>query len=911
MNWHVYVRSQFREITGDPARDEDIVEELAQHLAERYEDLRRTGSTHVDALTRATAELSDRDGLARAIAAADRPRPSQPLPSAATSHLLADLWRDVRYACRLLAKTPAFSVPAILTLTLGIGMTTAIFTVVDAVLLRPVPFPGHERLLMVWETDRQTSTTHEPSSFPDFVDFQRGSRTIDSFGAFVAGDANLTPAAGEPIRVAVVFASSGFLPLVGAKPLTGRLFTSEEDRRRGPDVIVISDRLWERLFQRDPAVVGRALQIDGRSRTVIGVLPTDADFGLLQMLSAADYSRGFADRDARTRVDLWAPLQADEESMPRRTHPLLLVGRLAPGATVGAAQEELTTIAADLEKTYPEDNEARGVFVERLSEVIFGPVERAMLVLLAAVATVLMISCVNVANLLMARGAARLREVAVRSVLGADLPRLARQFVVENTVLTLLSAVLGAALVFFALRVLVAMAPADIPRLASARLDVRVLGVAFALAVAVGLTFGLLPVAQARRVDLLALLNAGDPRAATVGLARGRLRSILVVAEMALAAMLAIGAGLLIKSFWQIRQVDPGFAVAGVLKAEFQLPPSRYPVDFRRPDFSAIRRFNDTLLARVAALPGVESAALAVNHPLDAGFTSSFGIVGREAESATFPEISIRRVTHDYFTTLRVPLVRGRLLEEADGVSPQSVVLINDVAAKQFFPGQDPIGQQLVFYGTIVGVVGSERIFGVAKSPPIALYVPLARLPSVNGAEALLVRTSGDPSGLASAVQSAIREADPGLAVFGVEPLAAALSASVADARFVTLLLSLFAGLALLLAAIGIHGVLSYDIAQRVREIGIRMALGAPPNKLATFVVLHGATLSAIGLAIGVALGGLFGRVLASLLFGVSAHDLAVFGSVVAVLGGVALLATWLPARRAVKVNPLIAMRDY
>ncbi len=695
-------------------------------------------------------------------------------------------------------------------------MTTAIFTVVDAVLLRPVPFPEPERLLMVWETDRQTSTTHEPSSFPDFVDFQKRSRTIESFGAFVVGDANLTPPAGDPTRVAVVYANSGFLPLLGAKPLAGRLFTADEDRRRGPDVIVISDRLWERLFQRDPAALGGIVRINGRARTVIGVLPTDSDFGLLQMLSAADYSRGFADRDGRTRVDLWAPLQGDEETLPRRTHPLLVVGRLAPAATVQAAQEELTAIAADLEKAYPADNEARGVFVEHLSDVIFGPVEPAMLLLLAAVATVLLISCVNVAHLLMARGATRLREVAVRSVLGADLRRLARQFVIENTVLTIVSAVLGTALVLMVLKVLVVMAPANIPRLAAASVDARVLGVALVLSIVVGLTFGLLPVAQARRVNLLVLLNNADSRAASMGPARGHLRSILIVAEMALAAMLAIASGLLIKSFWQIRQVDPGFAVAGVLKAEFQLPPTRYPVDFRRPDFAAIHRFNDTLLARVAALPGVESAALAGNHPLDTGFTSSFRIVGREAESATFPEISIRRVTHEYFTTLRVPLVRGRLLEEADGANAQPVVVINEVAAKQFFSAQDPIGQRLEFYGTIVGVVGGERIFGVAKSPPIALYLPLARLPSPNGAEALIVRTSGNPSGLASAVQRAIRETDSGLAVFGVEPLADALSASVGDARFVTLLVALFAGLALLLAAIGVHGVLSYDIAQRV-----------------------------------------------------------------------------------------------
>jgi putative ABC transport system permease protein len=823
--------------------------------------------------------------------------------------MLSDIWNDVRYAFRLLGRNPGFSMAAVLTLTLGIGMTTAIFSVVDAVLLRPVPFPEPDRLMMVWETDRDSGTSHEPGSFPDFIDFQQRSRQIARFGAFVAGEANLTPDRGQPVRLASVAASSDFLSILGVTPIIGRTFTAEEDRRGGPDVVLISERLWDTLFFRDPAVVGRSLRIDDRPRTIIGVLPANADFGLLQILSAADYGRGFADRDARTSVDLWAPLQADAETLPRSTHPILIVGRLAPGASAATAQEELAATAADLERVFPE-NKARGVSIEPLERVIFGPIEPALLVLLAAVAAVLLISCVNVANLLLARGTTRLREVAVRTALGAETRRLARQFVVENMVLTLVAAAVGIGVAYAGLRLLVAIAPADIPRLAAVTVDARVLGVALAISVVAGFMFGLVPVAQARRTDLQTALKAEDSRGATGR--GGRARSALVVAEIALAVVLVIGAGLLIKSFWRILQVDPGFDASGVVKAEFQLPASRYPTDFRRyPDFKEIHAFNARLLARVGALPGVESAALAANHPLDAGFTNSFVIVGREAESRDFPEISIRRVTPGYFRTLRVRLASGRLLTDGDSMTAPPVVLINDTAAARFFPGRDPLGQQIAFWGarrTIVGVLGSEKIFGVTETAPIAVYAPLAQTPGAS--EALIVRTSADPATLGGTIRSAIREIDPGLAVFGVEPLADTVSASVGEQRFVMLLLGIFAGLALLLAAIGIHGVLSYDVAQRTREIGIRMALGAPPARVTALVVSQGARLSAIGLVLGVVFGAVFARALAGLLFGVTATDAATFALVVAILGAVAMLATWIPARRAVRVDPLAALRQ-
>jgi putative ABC transport system permease protein len=820
---------------------------------------------------------------------------------------------DLRFGVRLLRRNPAFAAASILTLTLGIGMTTAIFCVVDAVLVRPVPFPEAERLVLIWETDRDTGTTHEPGSWPDFVDFERRSRRLDRFAGVIAGDATLTPENGEPARVASMAVTHGLLPLLGIDPLVGRTFTPNEDTTGGPAVALISEALWQRVFFRDPGVIGRTLRIDDRPWTVIGVVPADADFGILQVLSAADYSRGFADRDPRSQVDVWMPLQADPERLVRDTHPLIMLGRLAPGASSSAAQEELAAIAADLENTYA-SNKARGVHVQPLRDVIFGPSRPALLLLLAAVALVLLISCVNVANLLLARGTMRAREVAVRLALGATTRQLLRQFVAENLLLTMVSAVLGMVLAYATLRALLALAPPEVPRLASAAIDARVLALAAVVSIVVGVAFGLLPLRYARKTDLQTALNAEGGRGAAGG-REGRItRGSLVVAEVALAVVLVTGAGLLLRSIWHLRQTDPGFEASGVLKAEFQLPRSRYGAPFTEwPNFARVHRFNDLLLERVSALPGVESAAIAVSHPLDAGSTNSFVIVGREQESRDLPEISIRQVSPGYFATLRVQLMRGRLLAQGDGTFAPAVILINEAAAARLFAGGDPVGQQIAFWGarrTIVGVVANERFHGVTSAPPIAAYVPVAQAPPRAGGESLLVRVNREAAASVAAVRTAIRDVDPALAVFGMEPLADTLAASIGTERFVTLLLALFAALALVLAAIGIHGVLSYAVVRRSREIGIRMALGASARGVLRLVVGEAAFLTACGLAAGLVLGLAFSRLLEGLLFGVAATDIPTLAAVVGVLTAVAALATWMPTRRAVRVDPLVVLRQ-
>ncbi|MGH7568096.1 MAG: ABC transporter permease [Gemmatimonadales bacterium] len=826
------------------------------------------------------------------------------------------LVHDLRYALRQLRTHPGFTAVAVMTLALGIGANTAIFSVVDGVLLRPAPFTDMDRLMMVWETDRKSGTAREPASVPDYLDFQQRSARFERLAAFTAAEVNLTPDAGDPSRLAALAVSYEFLPLVGLRPLLGRTFTAEEDQPGGPRVVLISEDLWERLFARDRTAVGRTLRINDLPYTIVGVLPRAADFGTLQILKAANYSRGFADRGGQVRVDVWAPLRPNPATNPRDNHPIFVVGRLATGASLGTAQREMSAIAADLELTYPE-NDARGVSLESLSQVVFGPVRPALLVLLGAVALVLLVACANVANLLLARGTARAREVMVRAALGAGLARLARQFLIEGAVLTAAGAIVGIALAYWGLDLLLALAPADIPRVTSAGIDARVLLVTLAATVPVALAFGILPTLQARRLNLHSSLQAASEtsggRGASAGRGLRRFRSGLVVAELALAVMLMAGAGLLIRSLWQLGQVDPGFRSAGVLKAEYQLPASRYPRDFANwPNWPEMRRFNDDLRRRVTALPGVRSATIAGNHPIDAGYTSSIRVVGREAEAADWPEPTIRLVAAGYFETLAVPLIAGRVFEESDDTPAIPVILINEAARRRFFASQDPLGQRIQLWGaqrTVVGVVGNERFHGLAAPTPPAVYLPLAQVPSASGALSLLVRVSGDPATVSPALRTIVRELDPALPLFGVEPLAETLSNSMGQRRFTMIVLGVFAAVALLLAAVGVHGVLSYTVAQRTREIGIRLALGADPGRVRALIVTDGAVLAGIGLGLGL-LGALaITRLLSALLYGVSARDPATFGGVALALGAVALIASYLPARRAAKVDPMEALR--
>ena len=825
------------------------------------------------------------------------------------------MFADLRLAVRSLARNPGFAAATVLTLALGIGANTAIFSVVNAVLLRPAPFHELERIVMVWETDRNSSTTREPASVPDFLDYRSRSTSVESLSALMAAQVNLAAPDGEPVRVAALRVSRELLPMLGIGPEAGRGFSADEDAVGAADTAIISESLARRTAGSPSAAVGRELRLDERPHTIVGVVADASDFGTLQLLSAAAYSRSFADRGEATRVDVWIPLRADPKTLPRETHPIFMLGRLAPGQTTASAQRELAALATDLENAYPAANRGRGVNVEPLADIVLGRVRPTLYVLLGAVALVLLIACVNVAGLLVARGAARVQEVAVRRALGATPGRVTRQFLAEGLVLSAVAGILGVGLALAGVQMLVAAAPANVPRLASAAIDLRVLSITLVISLAAGLLFGLVPALHARGVDLQSTLKTDGTRGSAGG-PRSAFRSVLVAGELALAIVLLAGAGLLIRSFWNLLSVDPGFQAGGVLKAEYQLPRTRYPADFATwPDFREQHAFVAAILSRAEALPGVTSAAIAGNHPLDPGFTNSFLIVGRESEAreSGWPELTVRRVTPGYFSTVGVQLLKGRLLSTSDGTRNAPVVLINDATARRFFGDRDPLGAQIFLLGrvprTIVGVVANERAHGLSEAPPLATYLPLAQAPSTDGAGVLLVRTAGDPLASAAAVRDLIRERDPALAVFAVEPLDRTVARSVAERRFAMLLVGLFAGLALVLGAIGVYGVLSYDVTRRVREIGIRMALGAERGSVLRMIVGRAFVLAAIGVVAGGAGAIALSRTLSTLLFGVTPHDPTTFAAAAAVLTIVALAAAAIPAWRAARVNPAAALR--
>jgi putative ABC transport system permease protein len=822
------------------------------------------------------------------------------------SRPLDDLRADLRLGMRSLLRTPSFTLVVLGTLALGIGATSAIFTVIDNVLLRPAPVPGLDELVVVWETDHSSGTTREPASFPDYLDFRARTRTLAQLAAFRGQDVDYVPADGDPERLTAIAASPSFPAVLGIEPLLGRVFREDEDVPGAARVVLLGESFWRNRFGADPSVVGRTIRLNDEPHQVIGVLPAAADFGMLQIHARADYHATYA---GGATVDAWLPLRTDATITPRSTHPFLLLGRLAPGARRAAAQAELSAIAAELEATYPV-NAARGVNVEPLRAVVFDNVRPALLVLGGAVALVLLIACTNVTSLLLARSRARARETAVRTALGAGGGRLARQFLAENLLLAVLGSAAGLALAQIMLRVLLRLVPADVPRAAAIGINGRVLLLSVGIALATGGLFALVPLLHARRMAPERILRAEGGRGHS-GSGGARFRSALVVGELALSVVLATSAVLLIRSFDQLSSVDPGFAARGVLKAEYQLPEARYPRDYAVwPRWVAIQSFNARVLERVSTLPGVEAAAIAEAHPLDPAFTNSFFVVGREAEAADWPEIRIRKVTPGYFDAVDVPVLRGRGITDADGPDDEPVVVINAAAAERFFAGREPIGAQVSFWGTprtIVGVVGNERLHGLAEATPPALYAPLDQVPSPTGV--LLVRTTGDPMALAGAVRAAVREQDPALALYGVEPLEETVAASIARERFTTLLLTMFAALAMVLSAIGVYGLLAFVVAQRKAELGIRLALGARPRALVGLVIGHAARLAFVGVALGIAGALAGGQLLRGLLYGVAATDARSLAIAAVAMLAVALLASLAPARRAVTGDPVQALR--
>ena len=806
------------------------------------------------------------------------------------------LMQDLRYGLRALVRKPAFTVLAVLTLALGIGAVTAIYSVVDTVLLRPLPYPEPDRLVELWEENPVKGWYKNVVAPANYLDWREQATAFEDVAALISGfsSLSLTGADGEPRPIKAQETTANLFDVLGVAPLVGGVFPAAADWDEEARLTILSYGLWQRSFGGDPAVVGRTVQINRRAYQVVGVMPA-----------------GFAFPEAS--VDLWLPLRWSPDNREqvwfRRAHFLRVVARLAPGVTAAAAEAELGTIAARLEASYPETNTKMGAGLTPLHEWIVGDTRPAFLLLLGAVGLVLLIACANVVNLLLVQAGSRRREMAVRTALGAGRRRLTRQLLTENLMLGLAAGLLGVWLARWGVRALVALSPEDVPRLHEVALDARLLLTAVGVTLAATLIFGLAPAFAGSRLDVRASLHAGG-RSASQGRSQRRTRGLLVVGEVALALLVVAGAGLLIKSFYRLYQVDPGFRPEGLLAVKLGLPGAAYD---KAPKVDA---FYDELVTRVRALPGVEAAATASDVPFLAGpWTSDYAIEGRDRE-AFGVEVQHMDLSPGYFRVLGLQLHAGRDFSDADHAEAPRVVVINRALAEQAFPDEDPIDQRLAFdrypdeestWYTIVGVVGDARLDGLRAEMRPLIYQPVRQEPSWT--RELLVRTSGDPRALAPMVRDVVRSIDRDLPVMRATTIVDAMASSVARERFVMLLLAAFGAVALALAAVGTYGVMAVTVHQRTREIGIRMALGASARDVLRQVTREGMVMVVAGFLLGLAAAVGLSRWLTSLLFEVSPADPSTYAVVAAVLLAAGLVASLLPARRAARIDPMTTLR--
>ncbi len=800
---------------------------------------------------------------------------------------------DLRYAVRKLRRNVGFALVAVLTLGLGIGATTALFTVVNGVLLRDLPYPDPNRLVLLYSAYPQRGVDRGTVSVPDFRDWSEQTRTVTRMGLYSTSPADLVLLAEDGAReLQTAYVSWGFFPTLGVDPLLGRVFRPE-DETGDARVVVLSHGFWTRQYAADPSVVGRAITLSDQQFRVVGVMP--AGFGFPQ-----------------TDVEIWAPLTViPATSIPLQQRGLRVmnaVGRLAPGATPAQAREDLTAIAAALSREYPETNAGReAAGVVPLREAMVGNVRRALLVLFGAVAFVLLIACVNVANLLLARGIGRQREMAVRAAAGAGRARILRMLLAESLVLGLLGAAAGCVLAFWGVDLLLRRSAGVIPRAHEVAPDARVLAFALVTALLTTVAFGLFPaIATARSDPARNLKEGGGDRGAT----RLRARGGLVAAEVAIAIVLLVGAGLLLRSFWSLRNVDPGFRAEGALAVTLVIPSSRY---LERERYLAA---HDQILERLRAIPGVEAVGSIRNLPMrGAGESVPWEVVGEPAVPlGQRPAADLLQVTPDLFRALGVPLLRGRSVAVTDApagaatVSPSLVV--NETFAREAFRGADPLGRVIRMYsaeGTIVGVVGDVHQRGLETPPVPTVYVPLQQVP--RRGMSFVIRTAGDPLALSAAVHAAVRAVDPRQAISEMTSLEAVTRGAIARPRFFTVLLTGFAALAMALAVVGIYAVLAFAVRQRTREIGIRMALGADRRGTIRLVLRQGMTPVLAGVAAGLLAAAGLTRVMAGILFEIRPLDPGTYGVVALAVTGVALLACWIPGHRATQVHPMEALR--
>ncbi|HKP93560.1 MAG TPA: ABC transporter permease [Chthoniobacterales bacterium] len=803
-----------------------------------------------------------------------------------TGFALETFFQDLRYGFRSLRKKPGFTLTAVVALALGIGANSAIFSVINGVLLRSLAYQDSDKIVMVWERSLRSNRSQNVVSPANFLDWKKQATSFEHFAACWDTRVNVT-SGGEPEEIQVQRVSADFFSVLGVAPNLGRSFRREEDVSGAISPVVLSYELWQSRFGGNPGILGQPVTMSGRTMNVIGVMPPGFHF-------------------LNNQVKAWIPLALDPAKDWRKSGRFLRsVARLKPGRTAQQAQAELDAIARQLETAYPAYNKSWGANVVPMHEQIVGDIRPVLLVLLAAVAFVLLIACANVANLLLSRAAARQKELALRAALGAGRLRLIRQMLTESVLLALMGGALGLVLAYWGIRVLVAFAPDNLPRLNEITIDPRVLAFTFGVSLVTGVAFGLVPALQSSRPDLNDALKEGA-RGSSSG--NRLVRNLFVVTEMALALVLLVGAGLMLRSFFQLNQVKTGFATENVLTLRVQLPMAKYPEPQQRAEF--FKRAEE----RLQTLPGVKSVGAISYLPLT-GLASStaFNLASQpELPPSESPGTEVRAITPGYFKAMGIPLLKGRAFDERDGADSR-VLIINETLGRKYFAGQDPIGQRLIISwdpkvtDEIIGVVGDTKETALEQESNAAIYWPHPREPYQF--MTFILRAGTDPALLSAAVAKEIHGLDPDQPIADVRTLEQVVAKSIARPRFNTLLLAIFAGVALVLASVGIYGVMSYSATQRTQEIGIRMALGANPRDILRLVVGHGMKLTVAGIVLGLIASLALTRLMTNLLFGVTVTDLPTFLGVSAVLALVALLANYIPARRATRINPVLALR--
>ncbi len=814
------------------------------------------------------------------------------------------LFRDIQYAARVLFKNPGFSVVAIITLALGIGANTAIFSVVNAVVLRPLPYAEPDRLVMLWETiggnDRRSGAPG------NFVDWRAQNNTFQEMAATFYANFNLT-SDGEPDRIDGATITSNLMSMLGASAQLGRTFQPDDDEHQDRSLVLLSDGLWKRRFGADRNVVGRKITIDETPHTVVGVMASGFQYPSRSEMWVLGRNRN------AVPMSFLSQFPKNDWTHERDAHFINVIGRLKPNTTISQAQSDIAGIARRLELEFPATNAGLGSNVVPLHTQVVGDVRSVLFILLGAVGFVLLIACTNVASLMLARATQRAREIAIRAAVGASRHRLIRQLLTESLLLSMLGGLAGLIVSVWAVDLFIKLSPGDIPRLQEASVDLRLLGFTLLVSLVTGVGFGLLPAFQATRTDLNTSLKDGGTKTSSGRQGRNA-RNVLVATEIALAQVLLVGAGLLAVSYLRVSSIDPGFASERVLTAKIAPSARRYP------DPRSRETFYSTVVERLQNLPGVESVGMVMNLPLSgSSMNRGFEVDGRPAPKADENvTMDYQIVSPGYFSALQIPIKRGRPLSEADTGTTERVIVINETMARRYWPNEDPLGKRMAIgeseketsWRTIVGVVGDVRHASLSEAPVPTSFISYRQDLESWSRMGFVIKARGEAANLTIAVRRELAAVDSGQPVYAVQPLDNLLQTSVASRRFIMLLLLSLAAIALILALIGIYGVLSFSVTERTQEIGIRMALGARAADVLRMVLNQGMRVALIGIVIGLGAAFALTHLLASLLFEVSPTDLKTFSIVAGLLAAVALLACYVPARRATKVDPLVALRN-